>query len=203
MEDVGHHRVRATRRSARCGPGSRRAGSCGWTTSGAARPGSNGRRRSAACCRRGVSDRRSAARAPALPLASSSSSEFPQIPSIQSWRGNRCRHLRARLRQRDAGAQGDPRPPWQRDGVHDAQHRHLGRLGARRRGSALLLPVLAQGLRRRHQRGDAAPATPNRAAARIGSTTAAFSVEVFDVANIVRSKPKKSSRPMSAETLAA
>ena len=78
--------------------------------------------------------------------------ELPQIPAIQSWRRishdtsergeeSRVPHFR--------GIADSQRPRLRGD---DAQHRHLRRLGARGRRPALLLPVLAQGLRRRHRR---------------------------------------------------
>ncbi len=78
--------------------------------------------------------------------------EFPQIPSIQAWRGNDVDTSERGADSEIPRAQGDPRPPWQRDGVHVAQHRHLGCVGTRGGGSAVLLPVLAQGVCRRHQR---------------------------------------------------
>ncbi len=57
--------------------------------------------------------------------------ELPQIPSIQAWRGNPRRDVRARRRQRRAALPGDLRSSRQHHGADDAQHRHLGCLGAR------------------------------------------------------------------------
>ena len=73
--------------------------------------------------------------------------EIPQIPSIQFWRGSggdtsergsdSAEVAPARHHQRQGRA----------DGAGHAQHRHLGRLGARGRRPAVLLHLLAQWLR--------------------------------------------------------
>jgi hypothetical protein len=74
--------------------------------------------------------------------------EVPQMPSIQSWRrsgGNTDRGVTDRPRP---GHHRRSRPP---DGRDDPQLGYSGWLGARGRGSAVLLPVLAARLRRRHR----------------------------------------------------
>jgi hypothetical protein len=76
--------------------------------------------------------------------------ELPQIPAIQSWR--RISYDTSERGEPHAELPRHRRHAWPRLRADDAQHRHFRRLGARRRGPALLLPVLAQGLRRRHRR---------------------------------------------------
>ena len=109
--------------------------------------------RSRACCRR------RSIRSSDIPLGSSAvegavrrSRSFRRSRRSSAWRGNPQRDVRARLRQRRAALPRHLRPPRQHHGADDAQHRHLRCVGARRRGSAVLLPVLAEGLRGRHQR---------------------------------------------------
>ena len=77
--------------------------------------------------------------------------ELPQIPSISSLAAQRRRHLGARRGQRRADHPRDQRRARQPDGADDAQHRHLGRVGARRRRPAVLLQFSPDGYARRDQ----------------------------------------------------
>ena len=61
------------------------------------------------------------------------------------------RDVRARLRQCARQFPWHLRRAWPRDGPHDAQHRYRGCVGKRSRGPAVLLSVLAERLRGRHQ----------------------------------------------------
>ena len=69
----------------------------------------------------------------------------------------RAGNLRARSGQRDRALQGDSRQAAQSDGGDDAQHRRRGFVGARGRGSRVLLSVLTSWLRARDRCADPHP----------------------------------------------
>ena len=94
----------------------------------------------------GVSDSAICRRATRSFAAQFEVKELPQIPSIQSWRGNRGETSERGERQRRAALPRHLRRARQHHGADDAQHRHLRCVGARGRGSAVLLPVLAERL---------------------------------------------------------
>ena len=72
--------------------------------------------------------------------------KIPQITNIQFWRRSGDRRPGTRSRQRGRPLPGDSRQAAPRHGAHDAQHRCGGLMGARGRGSRLLLSVLAGGI---------------------------------------------------------
>ncbi len=75
----------------------------------------------------------------------------PQVPALAVLEPDRRRHLGdgPALGARAHGR--DHRRPGARDGADDAQHRHRRLVGARRRGSVVLLCVFPERLRARHE----------------------------------------------------
>ena len=101
-----------------------------WTISGAPRPGTSGRPRSAACYRRTSipsSTSRSTTRCfgRSTPFCKCHRSPIPLLAKHR-----RVIDLGTRPRQRRGALPGDPRQEWPDHGRHDLQHRHSGRLGA-------------------------------------------------------------------------
>ena len=79
--------------------------------------------------------------------------KVPQITNIRFWRSTRGQETSERGEETRRGAlPRHPRPQRAADGGDDPQHGCWRFVGARRRGSGVLLPVLSERVRARHQR---------------------------------------------------
>ena len=140
-----HGDLQPTPMPRRCAPISTRAASCGWTISGATvRVGQLGEQHQQGAAAGGVPDRRPAAGASDVARAVRVQG-LPQIPSISFWRrsGGDTSERGLESAVPDIKAINDRH--GRHHGPDDAQHRHLGLVGAGGRGAAVLLQFSPKG----------------------------------------------------------